>query len=349
MTDLLKNEIRNNLIARPSQISSERVSSELANLSVISDADSIQRIATEIWTELEGLGPLASLIKPGVTDVLVNGVSNIWCDGDAGLHATNVKFESLDQLTSFTTRLLTNAGARIDLSIPRADAVLSNGIRVSALLPPVVVGEPVLALRIPRTESISLDTWATPNISVLHLRDLLTSKLNIVISGQTGSGKTTLLKSFLRELSATDRVVTIEDQPELAAVASHQISLVSRSPNLEGVGEVSLGDLLRQSLRLRPDRIVIGELRGPEVLIWLQAINTGHDGSLTTVHANSAADSIQRLRLLTLLAGVSADVGTALVNQMVDVVLHCERGKDGRYISQLLPVSIRGQQWQSQI
>lgn len=341
--------LRESLISNPSEISLDRIQAEFSKNSVISDWDSVQSVVNRLKTDLEGLGPLAVLIQPGVTDILVNSPSEIWTDGIQGMVLTKTRFESIADLTSFVSRLLISAGARLDLSVPRADAVLPGGIRVSAVLPPISGTGPILALRIPRVQNLNLSMWGNSDISLQMLQSMLNQKLNLVISGQTGSGKTTLLKSFLNELPMDARVITIEDQPELTGQARHQISLLSRSPNLEGIGEVTLSELLRQSLRMRPDRIVIGELRGAEVLVWLQAINTGHDGSLTTIHANSGKDAMSRLKLLTLLSGVSAEVGQQLIHQMVDLVLHCSRNESGRHISEIQPVSERGYLWKSQI
>jgi pilus assembly protein CpaF len=340
-----RSQLIQSLINRPSAINADRIATELASRSVITDLASAEDIAQDIAVELEGFGPLSDLFKPGITDILVNGPDEIYVDGIGGLELTDVRFESITTLNNFTFRLFANAGVRLDLSAPRADAVLHDRIRVSALLPPIAAGGPYLAFRIPKPQSLKLNTWSSEKYSAGFLKDTLSSKLNMVVSGKTGSGKTTLLKSFLSELSAQERVVTIEDQPELVDNASHQLGLLTRAPNLEGVGEISMSDLLRQTLRLRPDRIVVGELRGPEVLIWLQAINTGHDGGFTTVHANSASDALKRLELLTLLAGVDVQVGRDLIHNTVDLIIHCGRTNTAREIQEVIAVSKRGAAW----
>lgn len=346
MTDLnLYEEVRRNLVARPSTITSERVSSELQTAGVVTDADSTFQIQELLATELEGLGILKPLFQSGVTDVLVNSAGEIWFDGTAGLQRADCAFASAAELTSFAIRIAAKLGVRLDTSQPMADATFPNGMRFSALLPPLVSEGAVLAFRIPNPAFVALESWESAAISAERLRDLVNQKFSVVISGSTGAGKTTLLKALLSSIPTHERVITIEDQTEISFVGAHQVSLQARSANFEGIGEIGVGQLLRQALRLRPDRILVGELRGTEVLVWLQAINTGHSGSFTTIHANSAKHAASRLELLSLLAGIDVVVAQRLIQDSIDLVLHCERFEHRREIVQVLTLSERARAW----
>lgn len=341
----LYQDVRRRLVARPSQISTERVVAELQAARVLTDAASAEQMQVLLQTELEGMGILKPLFQPGVTDVLVNSASEIWVDGPAGLQRVDINFTSAAELTSFAIRIASVLGVRLDSSQPIADATFQNGLRFSALLPPLVEAGAVIAFRIPNQSFVSLENWNSIAISTARLREVVSKKFTTVISGATGAGKTTLLKALMSEISAQERVVTIEDQSELTRNSPHQISLQARSPNFEGIGEVTISQLLRQSLRLRPDRLLVGELRGPEVLVWLQAINTGHAGSFTTIHANSASHAVSRLQLLSLLAGVEPLVADRLIIDSVDLVLHCARAGQQRLVAEVLPISDRARAW----
>jgi pilus assembly protein CpaF len=333
------------LIKNPGEISIARINTELAANSVLTDQVTAKQILTQVINRLEGLGPIRALFKPEVTDILINGPAEIWIDGGEGLVRATESFGSIAELQAFVVRLAASAGQRIDTSQPRVDCLLPGGIRMSAIFAPLSNSGPVVAIRIPIQRLLDLTNWQPTSFKFPELSEVITRKFNVVVTGATGSGKTTFLKSLLAAIPLTERVITIEDQSELSASAAHQISLQTRMPNLEGVGEVTLSDLLRQSLRLRPDRIVVGELRGAEVLVWLQAINTGHDGSLTTVHANSASSAIDRLQLLCQLNGLNQEVSNHLISQSVDLVIHVVRAADTRRISEIIGVSTRGKQW----
>lgn len=340
--------IENGLIKQPGEIDFARIDSELATNAVVADELTKNQILTQVRSRLEGMGVLQALLKPGVTDILINGPTEIWVDGGAGLTRVPETFDSVSDLQSFVVRLAASAGSRIDTSQPRVDCLLPDGSRLSAIFAPLTSNGPVVAIRIPIKRLLNLGNWQQSDGTARDLFKVISEKFNVVVTGSTGSGKTTFLKSLLAAIPETERVVTIEDQSELASVAPHQISLQTRMPNLEGFGEVTLSDLLRQSLRLRPDRIVVGELRGAEVLVWLQAINTGHDGSLTTLHANSAASALDRLQLLCHLNGLNKQVSEGLITQSVDLVIHVIRTSTDRKIGEIIGVSEKGKKWLQQ-
>lgn len=341
----LYSQVREKLVTEPSEISDLRIQSELHAARVVTDLESIQELRNKLQIELEGLGLLSELFQPGVTDVLVNGPNEIWIDGLAGLQQTDLRFDSNQTLNQFAIRIAAALGTRLDTSQPLADATFSNGIRFSAILPPLVSASAVLAFRIPNSSKLGLDVWDSAAISAAQLLELVINRFTLVVSGATGAGKTTLLKSLLSNVPPNERVITIEDQIELAQISRHQISLQSRSANYEGIGEVDVTRLLRQSLRLRPDRIMVGELRGVEVLVWLQAINTGHPGSFTSIHANSAQHAVGRLEFLAQLAGLKSEVANALITDSVDLIIHCERLNGIRHIAEVLAVSDRAKEW----
>jgi pilus assembly protein CpaF len=340
--------VEKGLIKQPGEINFARINSELAINSVVADESTKNEILAQARSRLEGMGILQNLFKPGVTDILINGPAEIWVDGGAGLARVPERFESVAELQAFVVRLAASAGSRIDTSQPRVDCLLPDGCRLSAIFAPLTSNGPVVAIRVPIKRLLNLENWQQDGETTYDLFQVVFKKLNVVVTGATGSGKTTFLKSLLAAIPETERVVTIEDQSELAAVAAHQISLQTRMPNLEGFGEVTLSDLLRQSLRLRPDRIVVGELRGAEVLVWLQAINTGHAGSLTTLHANSAASALDRLQLLCQLNGLDKEISGGLITQSVDLVIHVIRTQVGRKVGEIIGVSARGKKWLQQ-
>lgn len=288
-----------------------------------------------VGAELTGLGPLESLIgDPQVTDILVNGPDEVFLDRGAGLVRVRVPFGSVEQVRALAVRLAAVAGRRLDDSSPFVDARLPSGVRLHAVLPPVSTGGPVLSLRVPARRGFTLADLvaggAIPADWFESLVAIVRGRRNFLISGGTGTGKTTLLGALLGLGDPDDRVVVVEDTAELVPQVPHVVGLQARPPNSDGMGEVSLSTLVRQALRMRPDRLVVGECRGAEVTDLLTALNTGHAGGCGTVHANSAADVPARLEALGLLAGVPR---TALVRQIasaLDLVLHLDRGPVGR-------------------
>jgi pilus assembly protein CpaF len=292
------------------------------------------RLRREVDAELQGAGPLDPLLaSPGVTDVLVNGPGEVWLDRGAGLERTPVRFPDDAAVRRLAQRLVTAAGGRLDDALPFADAVLPDGTRVHAVLPPVVA-HPTLSLRVLARRPLGLaeliDRGAISPAGAELLRAVVAARVAFVVSGGTGSGKTTLLGAMLGTAAPTERLLLIEDVPELVVAHPHVVRLVARGANVEGAGAVGQRELVRQALRMRPDRLVVGEFRGAEMVELLVALNTGHEGCAATVHANSAADVPARFVALGALAGLPAAAVTSLVASAVEVVVHLRRGPGNR-------------------
>jgi pilus assembly protein CpaF len=290
--------------------------------------------------ELAGAGPLEPLLRePGVTDVLVNGPDQVWMDRGAGLEPTAVRFPDDDAVRRLAVRLAAVAGRRLDDAAPWVDVGLPDGTRLHAVLPPVSGSGTCLSLRVLRRCSHSLDDLASlgtlPGESGDLVRALVAGRLAFLVTGGTGSGKTTLLSALLGAADPRDRIVLCEDAAELAPAHPHVVRLLTRPPNVEGVGQVTLRDLVRQALRMRPDRLVVGEVRGAEVTDLLAALNTGHDGGCGTLHANRPSEVPARLEAL----GVAAGLGRSAVHSQaaaaLSVVVHLRRLPDGRRVDEL--------------
>ena len=291
--------------------------------------------------ELSGAGPLEPLLRmPGVTDVLVNGPEDVWIDRGEGLErAPGVCFEDDEAVRRLAVRLAGSVGRRLDDAAPWVDVGLPHGVRLHAVLPPVSGGGTCLSLRVLRRRSQALaDLAATgtlPGESGALVRAVVDRRLAFLVTGGTGSGKTTLLSALLGEVSPAERLVLCEDAAELLPRHPHVVRLLTRPPNVEGAGGVGLRDLVRQALRMRPDRLVVGEVRGAEVVDLLSALNTGHDGGCGTLHANRSAEVPARLEAL----GVAAGLGRAAVHSQaaaaLDVVVHVRRGPAGRRVEEI--------------
>lgn len=295
-----------------------------------------QRITEEILDEILGLGPLEPLLAdPTVSDILVNGSKQVYVERGGKLHHTEVCFDDDRHLLNIIDRIVSSVGRRIDESSPMVDARLKDGSRVNAIIPPLCVDGPSMSIRRFAVDKMSverlveLDTLSQGMARVLEA--VVLGRRNVLISGGTGSGKTTLLNVLSGFIPENERIVTIEDSAELQLQQPHVVRLETRPTNIEGRGEVSQRDLVRNSLRMRPDRIVVGEVRGGEALDMLQAMNTGHDGSLTTVHANSPRDALTRIESMVAMSGVNLPQKPlrAQVASAVDVVLQLERMEDG--------------------
>lgn len=312
-------------------------------LKIIIDEDEIplsaperHRLVQEVIDDVIGLGPLQKFLSDvAVTEIMVNGPDKIYVERAGRLTLTNARFSSEEHLRRIIERIVTKVGRRIDESSPMVDARLSDGSRVNAIIAPLAVSGSSLTIRkfgqVPLTteDLISFGTL-TPEMAEL-LRACVVARLNIIVSGGTGTGKTTLLNVLSSFLPTDERIVTIEDAVELQLQQDHVVRLESRPRNIEGKGEISIRDLVRNSLRMRPDRIVIGEVRGGESLDMLQAMNTGHDGSISTVHANSPRDAIARLETLVLMAGMDLPL-RAIREQIasaVNLIVHVSRLRDG--------------------
>jgi len=269
-----------------------------------------KQVVTDIQHEVLGLGPLEPLLAdPTVSEIMVNGPKQVYIERLGKLHLTRVRFASNAHLLKIIDRIVSAVGRRIDESTPMVDARLADGSRVNAIIPPLALDGPALSIRrfavVPlKMEDLLKLKTLTPQIAEL-LDGMVKAKLNLLISGGTGSGKTTLLNILSGYIPATERIVTIEDAAELQLQQPHIVRLETRPPNVEGKGEITQRALMRNSLRMRPDRIIVGEVRGGEVMDMLQAMNTGHDGSMTTVHANAPRDALTRLESMVGMSGLT--------------------------------------------
>ena len=306
----------------------DRVTSEiqthLGNEAGISKDDR-DRLVAEIADDILGHGPIERLLlDDSVSEVMVNGPHEVWVERQGRLYETSVEFNDESHLRRIINKMVAQVGRRIDESSPMVDARLPDGSRVNAVIPPLS-----LSGRLDLTEMIRLGTVSAETVDFLQ-RSVL-AQLNILIAGGTGSGKTTLLNAMSSALSDSERIVTIEDAAELQLKQHHVLRLESRPKNIEGQGEITIRALVRNALRMRPDRIIVGEVRGPEALDMLQAMNTGHDGSLTTVHANSPRDALARIETMVMMAGY--DLPLRAIRQQVasalDLIVHLERLEDG--------------------
>lgn len=291
-------------------------------------------VVTALRREALGAGPLDTLLaEPGITDILVNGPDEVYIDRGRGLEHVFVRTGDESAIRRLATRLAAAAGRRLDDATPYVDVRLSDGTRFHAVLAPVAAPGTCLSLRVPSRHVFTLDdlvaAGALPAAGTPILRDLLTSRLAFLISGGTGTGKTTLLNSLLSLADASERLVLVEDASELRPDHPHVVRLEARPPNIEGTGEISLRDLVRQALRMRPDRLVVGEVRGAEVVDLLTALNTGHEGGCGTIHANSAADVPARLEALGALAGLTREALHSQLASALHAVIHLARTPDG--------------------
>jgi pilus assembly protein CpaF len=289
-------------------------------------------VVRALRSELVGAGPLQPLLaEPEVTDVLVNGPCDVWVDRGRGLERAGVRFPDTAAIRRLAQRLAAAAGRRLDDARPWADARLPDGTRMHAVLPPVVVGSPCLSLRVVRPRAFTpaelTEAGTLPPGGERLLRALLAARLSFLITGGTGSGKSTLLAALLGLVAPDERIVLVEDSAELRPTHPHVVRLETRPANQEGAGRIGLHDLVRQALRMRPDRLVVGEVRGAEVTELLSALNTGHDGGCGTLHANAAADAPARLEALGSTAGLPRAALHSQVAAALSVVLHLVRDR----------------------
>jgi pilus assembly protein CpaF len=293
--------------------------------------DQVAAAVGAVRARVTGLGPLEPLLSdPDVTEVMVNGAGPVWVERAGTITPTSI---ALDEpgVARLIERIVAPLGLRVDRSSPMVDARLPDGSRVNAIVRPLAIDGPCLTIRRFGAKPVPLDAFAPPPVADL-LRRAVHERRNIVVSGGTGAGKTTLLNALAGEIPAGERVVTVEDSAELRLPGDHVVRLEARPPNADGLGAVTIRDLVRNSLRMRPDRIVVGEVRGPEAFDMLQAMNTGHEGALSTCHANSPDDALGRLESLSLLAGLELPL-EAVREQLVaavDLVVQVSRGPGGR-------------------
>lgn len=295
-----------------------------------------QRLVEQIIADIVGFGPLDQLLRDDtITEIMVNGPNSVYVERRGRLEKTDVHFDSNEHVTRIIHRILAPIGRHIDEFSPMVDARLPDGSRVNAVIPPVSLIGPVMNVRrFPkkRLNTQDLINYGTVPANVMAFFEAsVKSRLNIIISGGTGSGKTTLLNVLSSFIPATERIVTIEDVAELQLQQDHIVTMEARKPNLEGKGEIGLRELVINALRMRPDRIVMGEVRGREALDMLQAMNTGHDGSLTTAHSNSPRDTLSRLETMVMMAGFPLPVKAIReqVSRAINLIVHEERLRDG--------------------
>jgi pilus assembly protein CpaF len=344
----LKTRVQNKLLAEmdPSMDVSktDEVRSTIESLydSVLADENIIlsrverQRLFEQIVAEILGFGPIEPfLADETITEIMVNGPKNIYIERAGKIVRTTAQFESNDHVMRIIDRIVAPLGRRIDESQPYVDARLPDGSRVNAVIPPISLCGPTITIRkffkIPLTVDQIIEKGSITAESIEFLKACVIARLNILVSGGTGSGKTTLLNILSGFIPEEDRIVTIENAAELQLRQEHVVTLESRPPNIEGRGEVSIRDLVINSLRMRPERIIVGECRGAEALDMLQAMNTGHDGSLTTLHANTPRDALSRMETMCLMAGM--DLPHRAIREQIasaiDVIIQQERMRDG--------------------
>ncbi len=337
----LLEDVRRSLAESGAEPTPARVAAALRARGRLLGDRAVLGVVEALRSELVGAGPLEPLLAdPEVTDVLVTGPSEVWVDRGSGLERTGVRFADAAAVRRLAQRLATSAGRRLDDARPWVDARLPDGTRLHAVLPPVAVGSTCLSLRVVRPKAFTLEelvaAGTVPPGGERLLRAVLDARLSFLVSGGTGSGKTTLLSALLGLAGRRERLVLAEDSAELRPEHPHVVRLEARPANQEGAGRVDLRDLVRQALRMRPDRLVVGEVRGPEVTDLLAALNTGHEGGCGTVHANAAADVPARLEALAATAGLDRAALHSQLAAALDVVVHLVRDAAGlRRIAQI--------------
>ncbi|NUM46829.1 MAG: CpaF family protein [Anaerolineales bacterium] len=306
-----------------------------------------QRLFEQISAEILGFGPLQDLLEEdSISEIMVNGAKNIYIEKKGRIERVPIAFESNDHVMRIIDRIVAPLGRRIDESSPYVDARLPDGSRVNAVIPPISLVGPTLTIRkfskIPITVEQLIDFGSITSEAIHFMKACVEARLNIVVSGGTGSGKTTLLNILSSFIPADERILTIENAAELQLRQEHVVTLESRPANIEGRGEVTIRHLVINALRMRPDRIVVGEIRDEAALDMLQAMNTGHDGSMTTAHSNSPRDTLSRLETMTLMAGMELPIKAIReqISAAVDLIIHQERMRDGsRKVNYITEVS----------
>lgn len=330
----LLDEVRVTLAEQGAEATPDRVASALRGAGRLYGNQTVLALVDALRKDTLGAGPLEGLLRtPGVTDVLVNGAEQVFVDRGAGLDRVGVTFADDDAVRRLAQRLAAAGGRRIDDSSPYVDVRLPDGTRFHAVLAPLARPGTVLSLRVPSRHSFSLDdllaAGSVSDIGARVLRDLVTARAAFLVTGGTGSGKTTLLAALLGIVPPSERIVIVEDASELRPDHPHVVGMEGRAVNVEGAGAVTLRDLVRQALRMRPDRLIVGEVRGAEVVELLAALNTGHEGGCGTVHANSANDLPARVEALGVAAGLPREAVHSQLGAALDVVIHLRRGRDG--------------------
>ncbi len=330
----LVGRVRRRLAASASRYDPATVAAAVRDEAPTAGLSTLLDVSGRLSAELSGAGVLAPLLtQPGVTDVLVNGPGSVWVDAGDGPRRSGLVIEDEAAVRRLAVRLVAAGGRRLDDAAPYADARLADGTRVHAVLPPLAPDGTCISLRVPPRRVFTLAqlvaAGSVPSAGAELLEGLVAARLAFLVTGGTGCGKTTVLSSLLSLVAAEERIVLVEDAAELRPHHPHVVRLESRPANAEGAGQVTLDVLVRQALRMRPDRLVVGEVRGGEVLDLLAALNTGHEGGCSTVHANRAEHLPARIESLCGQAGVPRAAAHSLLAAAVDVVLHLTRGRDG--------------------
>jgi pilus assembly protein CpaF len=346
MTPLV-DRVRTRLVSERSDATPSRVAAALRAEGLVLGDDAVLELVRTLRQELVGAGPLEPLLRvPGVTDILVNGPDQVWIDRGSGLERMDVQFSGESDVRRLAQRLAASAGRRLDEASPFVDARLPSGMRLHCVLPPIASAGTLISLRVPNRRAFTVDELIERGtldaLAAKWIERVIAHRLAFLICGGTGTGKTTVLSTLLGLVPRDERIVIVEDSSELAPDHEHAVCLQSRTMNVEGAGVVTLRELVRQALRMRPDRVVVGEVRGAEVVEMLSSMNTGHEGGCGTVHANSAADVPARLEALGLMAGLDRLATHALVGAGIDVILHLERGADGRRVLEGIHALSRG-------
>jgi len=347
MTASLLERVRTRLIAGQGEATPAHVAAALREEGVLLGDSAVMELVEALRRELLGAGRLDPLLRrPGITDVLVNAPDSVWIDDGSGLVRSDIAFTGEDEVRRLAQRLAASAGRRLDDAAPFVDARLANGARLHAVIPPLSSDGTAISIRIPRASGFTLAELrdsgsATPVMSEL-LAGLMDARLSFVISGGTGAGKTTVLGALLSCIGHRERLVLVEDSAELTPHCAHLVRLQARTANVEGAGVITMRDLVRQSLRMRPDRLCVGEVRGAEVVELLTALNTGHEGGCGTLHANSAGDVPARLEALALMAGLDRVAVHSLICAGLDCVIHVERLPGGQRFVQGIYALERG-------
>ncbi|WP_299167243.1 TadA family conjugal transfer-associated ATPase [uncultured Arthrobacter sp.] len=332
-------QVRDAVLSQAEPVTGARLAAAVQSTGRLLGSEGAFRTLDRVRAELQGLGPLQRFAEdPAVTDILVNGAGAVWIDDGGGLQRTELAFSSDADVRALATRLVSAGGRRLDDGNPCVDVRLDR-FRVHAVLPPLSTTGTLLSIRIQRQRHFSFEELVSSGALDLRmsaaLRGIVGKRLNFLISGATGTGKTTLLAALLSLSAPHERLVTVEDSAELSPAHPHAVGLQSRHGNVEGRGSVDLAELVRQALRMRPDRLIVGECRGAEVRELLAAMNTGHDGAGGTIHANSAASVPARLSALAALAGMEARPLALQAANALDVIIHVIRTAGGRTVSEV--------------
>jgi len=331
----LLDSVEKNVLKQEIRKLTERILAE-DNFNLPLNLEERERLFSEIQDEVLGLGPIEPLMHdPTVSDILVNTYKQIYVERYGKLYHADARFKDDAHLRKIIDRIVSAVGRRIDESCPMVDARLADGSRVNAIIPPLAIDGPMLSIRRFAADPLELQDLITLKTLTREIGELfegvVKARLNVLISGGTGTGKTTLLNVLSRFIPEGERIITVEDSAELQLKQKHVVRLETRPSNIEGKGAITQRDLVRNSLRMRPDRIIIGEVRGGEVLDMLQAMNTGHDGSLTTIHANSSRDALLRLETLVAISGLNipTEAIRRYMSSALDVIIHLSRLVDG--------------------